>query len=388
MSLTFHPLKILKREAIAEGAVAITLEIPDGLRKEYEFKPGQHVAVRATLAGKELRRTYSITDASPGGQLRLGIRIQGSLSRYLAEKIAVGETVDAMMPSGRFIRSDDSGSAPVTGGRSILMVAAGSGITPILSIVTSVLEREAQCRVLLIYGNQCYARSMFIEDILALKDRFMGRLAVHFLMSREPQELALYNGRLDAAKIREMAAALFDPSALDEVYLCGPGDMVNSVRDTLTALGTRAPIHFERFSGVATGSTGRVTGEVAGAVAGLAGPGTATLTGAATRLPTGVAMSSKADAVLVNVLKDGRRRIFTLTNREESVLEAAERAGLDLPYSCRSGVCSTCRVKVVKGSVHMAHNVALEDWELAAGFVLCCQARATSPELELSYDEK
>ena len=368
MSLTFHSLKVLERESISEGAVSITLEIPESLRQDYEFKPGQHVAVRAIIAGKELRRTYSITDASPVGCLRLGIRIQGAVSRYLAEEIAVGATVDAMTPSGRFIRPVDPRSVgAMPGGRSILAVAAGSGITPIMSIVTSILEREADCRVMLIYGNQSYGRAMFIEDILALKDRFMERLAVHFVMSREPQEIDLYNGRLDAGKIHELAAALFDPSSLNEVYLCGPGDMVNSVRDELGALGTKAAIHFERFTGAAGSSVPVIAA------------------------PMGVvnnAVPSAADAVLVNILKDGRRRQFSLTDRDESVLEAAEKAGLDLPYSCRSGVCSTCRVKVIKGTVHMVHNVALEDWEIAAGFVLCCQARVTSRELELSYDEK
>ena len=356
MHLNFHPLKISSRVSAADDAVCLTLAVPDALRGEYQFDPGQHVALRATLAGKEVRRTYSILNGSPSGELRLGIRVQprGGLSNFLAHEVTVGDSIDTLSPTGRFIYSGST-----QGERFCLALAAGSGITPILSIITAILERDTDSRVMLLYGNRTVARTMFAEDLLALKNRFLDRFVVHFIMSREPQDMEIFNGRLDTAKLTELAGRLFDPAAVDEVFLCGPGDMVASCRDALSALGVHSPIHFERFT---------------------------TTTGVATAHPEGVAAA--ANAATVTVIQDGRRRKFRMTAADESVLVAAERAGLDLPYSCRSGVCSTCRVKLIRGEVAMEHNVALEDWELAAGFVLACQARPMGTELELSYDEK
>ncbi len=357
MHLNFHPLPIVARELAADDAICLTLAIPEALRADYRFEPGQHVALRATLGGREVRRTYSIINGAAGEVLRLGIRVQGpgGLSHYLAHETAVGDSVEALSPTGRFIRAA-GGDAP----RSYVAFAAGSGITPVLSIVTAVLEKEPNSRFVLVYGNRTTARTMFLEDVLALKNRFLGRFAVHFIMSREPQEIELFNGRLDGAKIAELAGLLFDPTTVDEIFICGPGDMVTATREALRALGTTAPMHFERF-----------TTSVA-------------LAAKETRTPTATA----ADAATVTVIQDGRRRSFAMLPSDSSVLDAAARAGLELPFSCRAGVCSTCRARVVAGSVTMAHNVALEDWELDAGFVLCCQARPTSRELELSYDDK
>ncbi|HXQ32255.1 MAG TPA: 2Fe-2S iron-sulfur cluster-binding protein [Steroidobacteraceae bacterium] len=362
MHLSFHPLTIASREPAAEDAVCLTLEVPEALRGEYQFEPGQHVALRATLGGREVRRTYSIVNGAPDGELRLGIRVQpaGGLSHFLAHEAKLGDRIDALSPTGRFIHSGIKGRAG-----SYVAFAAGSGISPVLSIATAVLEQEPESQFLLVYGNRTSARTMFLEDILALKNRFVGRFAVHFIMSREPQDIDVFNGRVDAAKIQELAGVLFDPATVDEVFICGPGDMAASTREALRALGTTAPIHFERFT----------TAEEP----------------AAPPVDVGSARDSPAavgDAATVTVIQDGRRRSFTMLPTDQSVLDAAARAGLDLPFSCRAGVCSTCRAKVVSGAVTMAHNVALEDWELAAGFVLCCQSRPTSRELELSYDEK
>jgi ring-1,2-phenylacetyl-CoA epoxidase subunit PaaE len=315
------------------------------------------VAVRATLAGQEVRRTYSIINAAQAGELRLGIRVQprGGLSNYLATELQPGDSVDTLSPTGRFIYSD-----PGQGGRYCLALAAGSGITPILSIITAILERDAHSRVVLLYGNRSLAHTMFAEDLLMLKNRFLDRFAVHFIMSREPQDMELFNGRLDGGKVKQFAGLLFDPAAIDEVFVCGPGDMVVECRQALTALGVQAPVHFERF---ATGLRNAVPVR------------------AATALPAG-------KVTQVTVIQDGRQRTFRMTGDDESVLAAGEKAGLDLPYSCRSGVCSTCRVRLIRGKVTLEHNVALEDWELDAGYILACQARPLTSELELSYDEK
>lgn len=377
MHLTFHPLKIAGRESLAEDAVCLTLEIPEALRGAYQFVPGQHVALRTTLAGRELRRTYSIVNGSCSQALRLGVRVQpeGGLSHFLAHRAKVGELVDVLCPTGGFTHAATH-AATRGDGRSYVAFAAGSGITPVLSIATSVLEQEPDSQFLLIYGNRTTARTMFVEELFALKNRFLGRFAVHFIMSREPQEMDLFNGRLDATKIRELAGALFDPAAVDEVFICGPGDMVACTRDTLRALGMSAPIHVERFTTSASESA--ASADVMHSVAGASIP----------RMQVRQLEGNVADEATVTVILDGRRRRFTMQPSDESVLAAGERAGLELPFSCRAGVCSTCRAKVISGAVTMAHNVALEDWELAAGFVLCCQSRPTSRELELSYDEK
>ena len=359
MHLNFQRLAILSREVAADDAICLTLGVPEALKSDYQFQPGQHLALRAMLDGKEVRRTYSIIDGSARDRLRIGVRVQGpgGLSHFLAHSVAVGDSIEALGPTGRFIHTPLRGAA-----RSYVAFAAGSGITPVLSIATAVLENEPDSRFLLVYGNRTMARTMFLEDVLALKNRFLGRFAAHFVMSREPQDNELFNGRLDGAKVAELAAILFDPATVDEVFVCGPGDMVNSIREALKALGTTAPVHFERFTT------------------------TAALATAAARLP--VPDATVTAGATVTVIQDGRRRAFTMLPTDTSVLDAAERAGLDLPFSCRAGVCSTCRARVVNGSATMTHNVALEEWELDAGFILCCQARPTSRELELSYDEK
>jgi len=355
--LSFHPLQIIERTAAAADAVSLTLAVPEALRAEYNFEPGQHVALRATLGGRELRRTYSIVNGSAGSVLRLGMRVQppGGLSHYLAHEARVGEPIDTLAPTGRFIYHPHP-----HGAGNCLAIASGSGITPILSIITATLEREPASRVVLLYGNRSLASTMFIEEIQALKNRFMDRFIAHFIMSREPQEMDAFNGRIDADSLRQFAGQLFEPATVDAAYVCGPGDMPASCREVLAAVGVKAPVHFERFS---------TSASAPGAVA----PRKSSTAGATTN---------------VTVIQDGRRRNFSMTPEDESVLAAAERAGLELPFSCRSGVCSTCRVKVIRGTVAMAHNVALEEWELAAGYTLACQARPTTGELEISYDEK
>lgn len=352
--LTFHPLELRRRTPIAEDAVCLEFRPPAALADAYRFEAGQHLAVRAVLGGRELRRTYSIVSPA-GGELRIGVRVQGEMSRYLAEGLRIGDTLEALEPSGRFRPTIEPGRA-----KSYVALAAGSGITPVLSIVATLLGAEPQSRLLLIYGNRAIGRTMFLDEVLALKDRYLDRLTVHCLMSQEPQDVELFNGRLDAARLRDFARTEFDPRRIDEFFVCGPGTMVKELTATLRELGATGRIHAERF-----------------AVEGAAKAVAAAPTPAAER---------GADAE-VAVTIDGRQRAFRMV-AARTILESAEAAGLALPYSCRAGVCSTCRTKVVSGSVAMDRNQALEDWEVQAGFVLCCQARPTSSRVELSYDEK
>lgn len=356
--LKFHPLEITAIERAAEDAVCLTLAVPPALREELSHSAGQYLTVRRTIDGREERRTYSIVTPPGGDSIRLGVRTQpaGRMSRELATALHPGDTLEVGAPGGRFRTAVDPARA-----RRYVAFAGGSGITPVLSLAADILARERGSHFTLFYGNRTIARSMFVEDLLALKNRYMDRFAVHFLMSREPQQTPLLNGRLDGDKVRELARELFDPEAVDEYFICGPGGMVDSVRDELKALGGDAVVRIERFA-----TAGQAPAPPPAAASAPAGDLLATIT----------------------ITMDGRRRTFPMAASDPSVLHAAERAGLDLPYSCRSGICATCRTRIVEGAADMTHNIGLEPWEVAAGFVLCCQARPKGATLALTYDEK
>ena len=367
--LRFHSLTVSAITPDAEDAVAIALEAPPELRTEYLGAAGQHVVVRAQIDAEEVRRTYSPVNAPGDWPLVIVPRVHaaGKMSRYLAEQLRAGDTLDVLPPNGSFTAR--------TGGQrggSYVAFAAGCGITPVLSVARALLALPEK-RVILFYGNSGGARTMCLEELLALKDRYLERLSLHFVMSREPQEAALYNGRIDGERVRQLAAALFRPEEIAEYFVCGPGDMIEQVGGSLRALGVEGSrIHAEHFS-VATAGEGaeRATAPEARA--------------AATEAPAAVPAGAGAE---VTVVIDGRRRAFTMLRGGETVLDAAARAGIELPFSCRAGVCSTCRTKVVSGEVEMAQNYALEDWELEQGYVLACQSRVKSAVLELDYDEK
>jgi len=356
--LKFHSLPVTSVERAAEDALCVTLEVPPALRDEFSHDAGQYVTVRRTIDGSEERRTYSIVSAPGGNAIRLGVRIQpgGRVSQDLADSLRRGDLLEVGTPGGRFRTDIDPGRS-----RRYVAFAAGSGITPIVALAADILAREPTSRFVLFYGNRNVARAMFLEDVFALKNRYPDRFGVHFVMSREPHEVELLNGRLDAAKVRELAGRLFDPETVDEYFVCGPGGMVEEVRDALKAFDGQAPVRIERF---ATGA-------------------------AAARVRAPVAPEpTEATIATITVTLDGRRRTFPMAASDASVLDAAERAGFALPYSCRSGICATCRARVVDGEAEMTHNVGLESWEIEAGFTLCCQARPKGPTLALTYDEK
>ncbi|TLY88613.1 MAG: 2Fe-2S iron-sulfur cluster binding domain-containing protein [Gammaproteobacteria bacterium] len=367
--LRFHSLRVLDISPDAEDAVAISLEVPSGLREEYRGSPGQHVVVRVEIAGEEARRTYSLVNAPGEWPVRIVPRVhsQGRVSRYLAEELRPGDRLDVLPPNGSFTPRE----AGVAGG-AYAAFAAGCGITPVMSVTRALLAQGASS-VVLFYGNTGTGRAMCLEELLALKDRHLGRLSLHFVMSREPQEVELYNGRLDGARVRQFATTLFRPLEVRECFVCGPGDMIEQVSGALRGLGVPAGrIHAEHFTVASTASDAERR-EAAAAAA----PGTA---------PRDAAPA--AGMAEVTILMDGRRRAFSMRMNHDTVLEAAARAGIELPFSCRAGVCSTCRTKVVRGEVEMAQNYALEDWELEDGYVLACQSRVKTPSLELDYDEK
>jgi ring-1,2-phenylacetyl-CoA epoxidase subunit PaaE len=370
--LNFHPLKVTAVERIAEDASCVTVAIPSTLRDAYAFHAGQYVTVRRMIEGREERRTYSIVTAPGGEVLKLGIRhqVRGRMSGDLAAALRAGDMLEVGTPMGRF-RTAISAERR----HSYVAFAAGSGITPILSLATEILAREPHSRFTLIYGNRSISRTMFLEETLALKNRYIERFAAHFVMSREPQQTEWLNGRIDGRKVHELARHLAEVSTADEYFVCGPGDMVDELRNAIKALNGNAPIRFERFAAAVPRPA--ETGE---------GNGSAPPPRAA---PTPQAAPTPAEVLAtVTVVMDGRRRSFPMAPGDASVLDAAERAGLDLPFSCRSGICATCRARITDGAAVMTHNIALEPWETDAGFLLCCQARPTTATLEISYDHK
>jgi ring-1,2-phenylacetyl-CoA epoxidase subunit PaaE len=312
------------------------------------------------IDGREERRTYSIVTPPGAAELRIGVREQtgGRMSRELATRLSPGERLEVGTPMGRFRTAVDASRA-----RSYVAFAAGSGITPVLSLASDILARESASRFTLIYGNRSMSRTMFLEDTLALKNRHLGRFSVYFVMSREPQQAPLLNGRIDADKVEALAAQLADIARADEYFVCGPGDMVDAVRGAIPRLNPSAPVRFERFAAAALSPQPVRSVDAA-------------------ELPPGEVLAQ------ISVVMDGRRRSFPMAPADASVLAAAERAGLDLPFSCRAGICATCRTKLKSGRAVMAHNIALEPWEVDAGFILCCQARPLTASLELTYDEK
>jgi ring-1,2-phenylacetyl-CoA epoxidase subunit PaaE len=360
-ALSFHPLKVTSVERVAEDATCVTVDIPAALREAFTHHAGQYVTVRRKINERDELRTYSIVTAPGGSAIKLGIRRQtgGRLSGDIAANLRAGDTLDVGTPLGRFRTGIDPKRR-----FSYVAFAAGSGITPILSLATDILAKEPHSRFTLIYGNRSISRTMFLEETLALKNRYLDRVSLHFVMSREPQQTELLNGRIDAGKVLELAKQIVEISTADEYLICGPGDMVDEVRNAIRTLNGGAAIRFERFATANSRPLEILTKQ------------------------SGVDSPAQEVLATISVVMDGRRRSFPMAPSDASVLDAAERAGLALPFSCRSGICATCRARITEGAAVMRHNIALERWETDLGFVLCCQARPTTPTLEISYDHK
>jgi len=351
----FHPLTVERLEHETRDSVRIALAVPEELASEYEFLPGQHLPFQISLNGKKVRRTYSICSAQGVSPLEIGVRVQpgGLFSGYAANALKVGDTIEAMPPSGQFHVDLDEARA-----RDYVGFAAGSGITPILSMIKSVLEREPNSRFVLFYGNRKQATTMFIEDLYALKNLHPERLQLHFVFSQEDQEFAIAAGRLDADKVRELHERFctgLDPAA---AFVCGPDTMIDVVTETLVEIGLDADsVHSERFG------VPRKSGEAKAAAA------------------------KAADHATVTVIMDGHKKSFDMQRGDENIVDAAAGHGIELPYSCKGGVCATCRCHVRDGEVTMATNYGLESWEVEKGFVLACQSRPVSDSITLDYDK-
>ncbi|HEY2144828.1 MAG TPA: 2Fe-2S iron-sulfur cluster-binding protein, partial [Steroidobacteraceae bacterium] len=295
--------------------------------------------------------------------------------------LQAGELLDVGTPLGRFRTAIDPARR-----YAYVAFAAGSGITPVLSLATDILAKEPHSRFTLVYGNRSISRTMFVEETLALKNRYLDRVALYFVMSREPQQTEWLNGHIDGNKIRDLARQLPEIANADEYLICGPGNMVDEVRGAIKGLNDTAAIRFERFAAAdpSPAQARAGTGTTAPADAGTPAPADAGTAAPADE----VAAASRERLAMITVVMDGRRRSFPMAGSDASVLEAAERAGIELPFSCRSGICATCRARATEGAAVLTHNIALQPWEIEAGFILCCQARPTTATLEVSYDHK
>jgi ring-1,2-phenylacetyl-CoA epoxidase subunit PaaE len=361
----FHDLPVSNITPEAAGAVAITFQVPENLRSGFNFKAGQFLTLRAIIDGNDVRRSYSISSSqnsyAQNGTLEVGIRpVQGGVfSNWAASKLKVGDVLRVMPADGRFI---------VQRPRAIHRVgfAAGSGITPILSILASNLEEQTESKFTLVYGNRRMDSVMFNEALQDLKDRYPNRLTLIHVLSRQAQEVPLLEGRIDETKVKEIVASLLPAASMDEVFICGPEAMIEATEKALLEVGVPARnIRTERFTSPTL---------------------EALPADARKQVVLGHAPESKGDVSLTVVL-DGKKHQIQMSTTDK-ILDVALAAGLDLPYSCKGGVCCTCRAKVMHGSVEMEKNFTLEKWEAEQGFVLSCQAKPTSKEVVMSFDER
>jgi ring-1,2-phenylacetyl-CoA epoxidase subunit PaaE len=347
----FHRLRVAHVDRLCDDAAAVTFDVPDDLVEQYRFRPGQSLTLRRRVDDREERRQYSIC-APVGSSPRVGVRVvpDGMFSQWLVELVHAGDEIEVQTPSGTF------GPDPDLGGRHVL-IAAGSGITPVLSIASSLLANP-ESQVTLIYGNRRASTVMFTDEVADLKDRYPARFEVIHVLSREPRDVELFSGRLDADRLRRILTALVPVDDVDGFWLCGPFPVIEAARDVLRDLGVPdEKVHRELFF-----VDDVPPPPVEHAEAGIEGP-----------------------ASRVTVTLDGRTTELNLP-RDRPVLDAAQEARADLPYACKGGVCGTCRAKVVSGEVTMRRNYALEDDELADGYVLTCQSLPVSDELTLDYD--
>ncbi|MFF2349538.1 1,2-phenylacetyl-CoA epoxidase subunit PaaE [Kitasatospora sp. NPDC058115] len=352
---SFHALRIAGLERLCEDAVAVTFAVPEGLAEAFAFRPGQTLTLRRVVDGVDERRSYSIC-APVGGPLRIAVReVPGGLfSRWLVRDARPGEEVEVLTPSGLF-------TPDLAEPADHVLLAAGSGITPMVSIAASVLAADRTSTVTLLYGNRRSDTVMFADELADLKDRYLGRFQLVHVLSRETRDAELLSGRLDPERVAALLAALVDTAAVGHWWLCGPFGMVAGAKELLAGLGVPAErVHQELFHAEDEPVAGRTA-------------------------DTPAADADGAAHSEVTVVLDGRGSTLTLPC-DRSILDGAQRSRPDLPFACKGGVCGTCRALVTQGEVEMRRNFALEEKELAAGYVLTCQARPVTDRVTVDYD--
>ncbi len=361
MNVIFHPLRVREVLPDTAEAVIVAFDVPAALREVFSFTQGQYLTLRTEIDGQDLRRSYSICAGVDDGELRVGVRKvrAGVFSNWINSHLKPGDLISVMAPQGRFFVPLEPGSR-----RHHLGIAGGSGVTPILSTMKTVLAREPASRFTLIYGNREPRSTMFKEEIEDLKNRYLTRFALHHVFSDEPTDAPLNSGVLNRAKIGEFLSGVVRAANIDHAFVCGPFQMNDEAEAALLAAGVpEERIHIERF-GLAPQEQQPV-----GAVIHAAQPG-------------------DAPAARITIIRDGMQREISFQHGQPSILDAASAAGLEVPFSCTSGVCGTCRARLVEGEVRMERNFALDKGEVSNGFVLTCQAHPLTPRVVLSFDER
>lgn len=352
MPASFHSLRVAAIDELTDDSVALTFEVPPELAADFAFLHGQHLNIRG---GDDVRRSYSICTPPSSGVLRIGVKRLpgGAFSEGVVDRLRVGDRLEVMTPAGRFTTTLDPQAR-----KTYVAVAAGSGITPVLSILAALLEGEPGSSVLLIYANRTHRSVMFLDEVHDLKDRFAARLQIVHVLSREAQDVELFSGRLDGDRLRRILDALMPAGEVDEWFLCGPQQMVVELRAAIVAAG---------------GHEGRIHSELFHA-------------DPVPRAPVAALAGATEGAAHVTIRLDGRACDLELRPDDVPVLEAALRVRPVLPFACKGGVCGTCRARLVEGTVAMDANYALEPDELERGYVLTCQSHPTADRVVLDYD--
>jgi ring-1,2-phenylacetyl-CoA epoxidase subunit PaaE len=344
----FHALQITAVDRLTPNAVALTFNIPEDLKEDYSFKAGQYITLKHTLNGKELRRAYSISSPPSSGKLTVGIKKMegGTFSVYANKELKAGDTIDVMFPEGRFVFDE-------TSPKKIAAFAAGSGITPIMSIAQTVLESHPESTFVLVFGNQSPEETMYFKQIQALKEQYGKRLFVQYIYSRSHEEDALF-GRIERSTVNFVLKNKFKGTEFDGFYLCGPEEMIEQVTDTLEDNGVpKEKIHFELFTSDDTED------ELAEELEGK---------------------------TKVEVLLDDETFTFVM-DKKERVLDAVLKEDIDAPYSCQGGICSSCIARLTDGKVEMVKNQILTDGEIEEGFILTCQSHPLTSAIKVDYDD-
>ena len=357
MSHDFHKLRVAEVKRETPDAVSVRFELPESLREKFAFRAGQHLTFRREIGGEEVRRNYSVCVAPSEGMLKIGVKkiAGGAFSSWVNDALKAGDELDVMAPHGSFCWNFDAGAR-----REYVGFAGGSGITPVLSLMKTALAMEPHSRFTLFYGNRNSIGVMFLDEIADLKDRYLDRLSVFHFLEDEEEEIELFNGRLDRAKVDDLLSTLVKPAHVDAFFVCGPGPMMDAAEEALLARGVeKSRILIERFT----------TGPLSEAQA------------AAAR-----ALEQKAAGLKMSVTLNGRRMNVSFDPAQHSILDNVRAAGLPAPFACKGGVCATCRAKVVAGEVSMKVNYGLSEQEIADGYVLTCQATPVSEGVVLTYD--
>ena len=351
-----YPLTVAKVKHESRDAIAVTFDVPDELKDAFAYKQGQHLTLRAMIDGEDVRRSYSICSAVQDKALRVAIKrcAGGLFSNWANEQLQPGVTLEVMPPMGHFNVPLEPGSA-----RHYLGFAAGSGITPLLSIIKTTLQAEPHSRFTLVYGNRASSTVIFRDELTDLKDQYMDRLRLVYVMSREQQDIELFNGRITEEKCGQFLKHWIDIRDIDVAFICGPEDMMHGVSRSLQEAGLeKEKIRIELFAASIPKHEHKPRHIEAGA----------------------------RHQTEVTVIMDGNAASFTMDKDKESILDAGLRAGIDMRYSCKGGVCSTCRCKVLDGEVEMDVNYALEDYEVRRGFVLSCQSFPVTDKVVVDFD--